>query len=494
MFTQNRLNDLQQLAAKIEAKENLLADKLRQLPKSPQEGDIFIFEQGDKLGLEWVVLFPHHKNEQLLLTVPADDNPMAGSTDITISEDALCGPLTLRCSQGMWIHKTDFDMESRVGILENWHWQRALNKTKQIFENNLQSTAWQREKDADPEYKEWMTLVSQDHEALRQALQEKPNECKVIETDESYVPLVIFTFVLSLYPQRKLRLNVNWTDGSALLEQIEPPGGGLQIGDHHFKFEKDDDEWLCEVSPEEVSHIAKALNLPKPYQNWESTMDIKQTLQKRVRTSWSEKAWIFLTAAQQEFMKFLLDTVEKAGASFTDVCYELFFTQQSARRGSKGAATSPQTSDLDKFFKQLVTFETGVVKLSQWLQNSFETMSLSPVRVRSSRSKSLEANARQGKILIELEDSTIILLVQIKPETENTLDITLRVEALKDEHLPEGLQFMVLDKSGQLVDDLQCEAGRADEAMELYLDGDIGEQFSVKISLGSVSLIRDFEI
>ncbi|MCK5716115.1 MAG: hypothetical protein KAH77_01400, partial [Thiomargarita sp.] len=176
MFTQSRLNDLKKLAYTIEAKEEELATKLKKLPNSPQDGDIFLFKQGGELGLEWIVLFSHHKNDDLLLTIPADNNPMVGSTDITISEKALCGPLTLRCAQGVWIHKTDFQMSLRVGFLENRHWLRALNKTEQVFDGNLRSTVMQKENDTVPEYEEWMDLVSREQEILRYALHEQPSE------------------------------------------------------------------------------------------------------------------------------------------------------------------------------------------------------------------------------------------------------------------------------------------------------------------------------
>lgn len=341
MSTPNSLNELKQLATNINQKEKLLANKLKKLPKSPQQGDIFLFAQGDTIGLEWVVLFPHHKNEELLLTVPADTNPMAGSTDITISEEALCGPLTIRCSQGMWIHKTDFNIESRVGILENWHWQRALNKTEQIFEGKLQSTAWQKEKDADPEYKDWMNQVSQDSETLRQALYQVPNECE-----------------------------------------------------------------------DSANYIENVVNLVVP---------------------------------------------------------------------------------------KIKRIETGVVKLSKSLQDRLEAMCRSPVpvRARSSISKSPEDNAVKGKeeFIIELEGTTIRLLVEIEPQkTENTFEVFLKVEPSQEatQHLPDGLELIVLDETEEIIVELRKNA--TDNHIQRYLGAKLGEQFSVKIRLGSVSVIRKFEI
>jgi hypothetical protein len=73
----------------------------------------------------------------------------------------------LRCGQGIWISETNLDLNLRVGILENWHLYRAIDKVKQVFEDQIQSTAWQRETEADPEYEEWMEQVSQEREALK---------------------------------------------------------------------------------------------------------------------------------------------------------------------------------------------------------------------------------------------------------------------------------------------------------------------------------------
>jgi len=165
-MTQNPLERLRQLAGEMEKKLEKVANRLSQLPETPQAGDIFMFDNPETIGLQWVLLFSHPEDKNLWLTVPADDNPMTGSTDIAISEKALCGPFTLRCGQGIWKRKTDFEINSRVGVLENWHRHRATDKVKQVFEGQIQSTAWQMETEADPEYEEWMEQVSQERKAL----------------------------------------------------------------------------------------------------------------------------------------------------------------------------------------------------------------------------------------------------------------------------------------------------------------------------------------
>ncbi|WP_069471209.1 DUF1822 family protein [Candidatus Marithrix sp. Canyon 246] len=160
-MSQNPLERLHQLADTMKTKLEKVANKLSQLPKTPQAGDIFRIDNQKTIGLlQWVLLYS--QAEQWFI-VPADDNPMTGTTDIAISEKALCGPLTLRCSQGIWIPETNLDLSLRVGVLENWHLYRAIDKVK----GKIQSTAWQRETEADPEYEEWMEQVIQERETLK---------------------------------------------------------------------------------------------------------------------------------------------------------------------------------------------------------------------------------------------------------------------------------------------------------------------------------------
>ena len=169
-FSQKQLERLRELSAEATHKQQILEGKLKKLPNHPQRGDIFLFDSSEIIGLQWAVLYPHPNDKEWLLTVAADDNPMASSTDVAISQKALCGPLTLRCGpeQGLWIHKSDFHKKSRVGILEEEHLQRAFEKVKQIRDGKIKSTLWEANNAADPDYEEWMMQVTQGKEALRQ--------------------------------------------------------------------------------------------------------------------------------------------------------------------------------------------------------------------------------------------------------------------------------------------------------------------------------------
>jgi len=167
------LEKLRQKGSEVAQKQALLEEKLSQCPNEPQPGDIFVFAYPETMGLQWVILHPHENKSQWLLTVPADGVPMVGSNDIELSKKALCSPLTLRCKQGLWIRAKDFDINLRVGILEKWDWQRALDKEKQISSNKLRSTISQQQMDDDLDYDEWIEQVIQGRKALIQSLPAK---------------------------------------------------------------------------------------------------------------------------------------------------------------------------------------------------------------------------------------------------------------------------------------------------------------------------------
>lgn len=124
--------NLAQLQQHLIRKQEWLENELSQRPPSPQLGDIFIFiYPDDEIGSQWIIIDRDQNGSQFFI-VPADDTPMVGSMDIELPDNALCSPLTLRCDLGLWIQAKDFDLELRVGVLEEWHRRRALEKIKQI--------------------------------------------------------------------------------------------------------------------------------------------------------------------------------------------------------------------------------------------------------------------------------------------------------------------------------------------------------------------------
>ena len=293
MLTPKHLNKLKKLATKIQEKRVLKEQQLAVRAKQPpQAGDIFIFDTPETMGLQWVVLMPHPDNEQLLYTIPADDNSMVGSKDIALSENAICYPLTLRCGNGIWIHKTDFKLNDRVGIIEDWYLKSAIDTVKQIWNGSLKTSVWQSENDADINYQEWMDeVVTRGQFALENALQELPADATdVIQlTDFEWVKTlpsgagVILTWTFD--PLRQLCLQLVQEDNTARLIQSYNNGQNWQgdvlwpitFKNHHLEFVEDNGAAVCSLTPELVREIATEFNLPEIYQNWGKSEVSKQT-------------------------------------------------------------------------------------------------------------------------------------------------------------------------------------------------------------------------
>lgn len=102
-------------------------------------------------------------------------------------------------------------------------------------------------------------------------------------------------------------------------------------------------------------------------------------------------------------------------------------------------------------------------------------------------------SVRRSK-LIELQGKAIVLVVQVMSKEDEPVKVSIKVEPLNKPCLPESLQSSVLDESGVVINDLEQTAGKQDDLMIFDLDGEQGERFSIKVALGSVSIMENFEI
>jgi hypothetical protein len=152
-----------------------------------EAGDLFVLRQSGDLPVEWAVLESRpamgdgpaadestaadgstaaHESTAappVLLAVPADANPLAGSADFELPSDSPAAPLTLRCGFGVWLAETELDLAHRTGRLG----EEALRRARRVQAAAMarrplaatSATPAQREVDADPEYQEWVEKV-----------------------------------------------------------------------------------------------------------------------------------------------------------------------------------------------------------------------------------------------------------------------------------------------------------------------------------------------
>jgi hypothetical protein len=87
----------------------------------------------------------------------------------------------------------------------------------------------------------------------------------------------------------------------------------------------------------------------------------------------------------------------------------------------------------------------------------------------------------------------VAVFVGLTPSVSSQLDISVEVCTIGARpYLPRDLQIMVLNEQGKAV--LQAAAGKNSEGIEFQFRGELGESFSVKVTLDEVSITEKFLI
>jgi hypothetical protein len=143
------------------------------------------------------------------------------------------------------------------------------------------------------------------------------------------------------------------------------------------------------------------------------------------------------------------------------------------------------------------------VNLSQWLHSIFEVdwetieaIFAPPQAELAFRTRSQSNGVKRGKRL-DFEwlggSEQVAVFVGLTPTVSPQLDITVEVYPIGvQRYLPRELQVMVLDEQGKAV--LQAGTGKNCEGLEFQFNGELGEIFNVKVTLGEVSITEKFLI
>ena len=152
-----------------------------------------------------------------------------------------------------------------------------------------------------------------------------------------------------------------------------------------------------------------------------------------------------------------------------------------------------------------VTSSQMVVNLSQWLDNVIEGSWQTVEDVLGTQRAKLVLAARSApphagvirakRIDLEMQptDCSVDLVIDVTPEANQEIGIRLQVHPTGNQiTLPQGLKFFVLDKFSEVV--LESQARNADNWIQLDIGVELGDQFTVKIILGDVSVTQNFAI
>jgi hypothetical protein len=134
-------------------------------PAAP--GDLYVFPVSESAALEWLVIRAHPDDPGLLLLVPGDDFPLAGTADVPLPPDPTRRRLIARCGQGLWAPTTLLDARRRVGCLPVDQLPQVRQMLADLARGRNTGGEQQQQADADPEYEDWMEVV----EGARKRLQ-----------------------------------------------------------------------------------------------------------------------------------------------------------------------------------------------------------------------------------------------------------------------------------------------------------------------------------
>lgn len=159
---------------------------------------------------------------------------------------------------------------------------------------------------------------------------------------------------------------------------------------------------------------------------------------------------------------------------------------------------------------------TSLVNLEQWLNNIFtEGWEAVTILLNSEQLTSVwdfrntklppendlklpETNRsiRRAKLIdlgIQMGDRQVVLLVEITPEKSDSIAVILQVHPGSDEiYLPQALSLRVIESTGEVF--MQAQSRDQDNFIQLQFSGQIGERFSVNISLEDTELTEQFQL
>ncbi len=105
----------------------------------------------------------------------------------------------------------------------------------------------------------------------------------------------------------------------------------------------------------------------------------------------------------------------------------------------------------------------------------------------------LENSIKRAKEINLGIGQAVVLVIQMTPESEDELGINIWVYPTRNAiHLPAGMQAMVLDEFGEIVPDLQAQAGNNQDSIQLEFSVEPGEPFGVRIILGDFIVTEYF--
>jgi hypothetical protein len=170
----------------------------------------------------------------------------------------------------------------------------------------------------------------------------------------------------------------------------------------------------------------------------------------------------------------------------------------------------------DQFEKGYINSNSSLINLQQWFNNVFTTgwstveSLLNPEQLtpawgfrntqlpgdHSSDAEEGGNSIQRAKLIdlgIQLGDRQVVLLVEITPEENGSIAVTLQMHpSFNYAYLPEELSLKVIESSGAVF--MQAQARSQDNFIQLQFTGQPKEHFTVQIVLDDAELTEQFQL
>jgi Protein of unknown function (DUF1822) len=146
----------------------------------------------------------------------------------------------------------------------------------------------------------------------------------------------------------------------------------------------------------------------------------------------------------------------------------------------------------DRAWQDIVSFSSLCEADVKWAFRGFNEFVLPPP----------SQGVRKAKLLVlerELLEHSLLLILSIRDDSNENLDscnrelqISLQLHSLSQTYLPESLELQILDRLDDVF--LEAKSRERDNYLQLDFQGNLGEFFSVKVTLGDREVREDFVV
>jgi hypothetical protein len=131
---------------------------------TPTPGDLYVFDTGQEVAIEWLVVRAHPDDPDLILLAPVDDFPLAGTPDLVLPVERVGRPMTVRCGETDWFPRALFQPDLRVDTIPDDLLALVRRRLADLARGRALPEA--QAIDLDPEYEDWLAEVAQARSTL----------------------------------------------------------------------------------------------------------------------------------------------------------------------------------------------------------------------------------------------------------------------------------------------------------------------------------------